>query len=400
MLNLKVPMSGERWRENRHLAIERFRQGRHFLFSAYPDADALGTMLALGLYLRLLGKKATLFFPSPLKANLQFMKDIIQYNNIAVVEDEAELKSLQNEVDTVVFCDTAHARLVPLLETFYDCFLNRGIPSIEIDHHFGTDSAAITETGVHLFRKANASTEIAAELLQGLHRSHPELPAPFEQRNIVISLLMGMLTDTFGGRAVPLREDYDHWSRLLGDCLKAKTQKDDENGSKNGGKVLFRSSAEILAHLNGLNPEQERYVRELKQRIVRHRGVGELNLLDSSLAQISGRPLRSGHEEFFQVWNAMANVVPKEGGKVGLFYFNGKNAEGRPCIFLKIRRAFDFSRFDLRECQPALQSAFGEHYLGGGGHAGAVSFRVLPMEESRFRWQAAAIVSFLEKHIN
>ncbi len=400
MLNLKVPMSGERWRENRERAIQRFRQNRHFLFSAYPDADALGTMLALGLYLRLLEKKSTLFFPSPLKANLQFMKDIIQYNNIAVVEDEAELKSLQNEVDTVVFCDTAHSRLVPLLETLYDCFLNRGIPSIEIDHHFGTDSAAITETGVHLFRKANASTEIAAELLQGLHRSHPELPAPFEQRNIVISLLMGMLTDTFGGRAVPLREDYDHWSRLLGDHLKAKTQMSDENGSKNGGKVLFRNSGEILAHLNGLNPEQERYVRELKERIARHRGVGELNLLDSSLAQISGRPLRSGHEEFFQVWNAMANVVPKEGGKVGLFYFNGKNAEGRPCIFLKIRRAFDFSRFDLRECQPALQSAFGEHYLGGGGHAGAVSFRVLPMEEPRFRWQAAAIVSFLEKQIN
>ncbi len=400
MLNLKVPMSGERWRENRERAIERFRQNRHFLFSAYPDADALGSMLALGLYLRLLGKKATLFFPSPLKANLQFMKDIIQYNNIAVVEDEAELKSLQNEVDTVVFCDTAHARLVPLLETFYDCFLNRGIPSIEIDHHFGTDSAAITETGVHLFRKANASTEIAAELLQGLHRSHPELPAPFEQRNIVISLLMGMLTDTFGGRAVPLREDYDHWSRLLGDHLKAKTQASDENGSQNGGKVLFRSSGEILAHLNGLNPEQERYVRELKQRIARHRGVGELNLLDSSLAQISGRPLRSGHEEFFQVWNTMANVVPQVGGKVGLFYFNGNNAEGRPCIFLKIRRAFNFNRFDLRECEPALQSAFGEHYLGGGGHAGAVSFRVLPMEESRFRFKAAAIVGFLEKEIN
>ncbi len=400
MLNLKVPMSGERWRENRDLAIERFRQNRRFLFSAYPDADALGTMLALGLYLRLLGKEATLFFPSPLKANLQFMKDIIQYNNIAVVEDEAGLKSLQNEVDTVVFCDTAHARLVPQLETFYDCFLNRGIPSIEIDHHFGTDSAAITETGVHLFRKANASTEIAAELLQELHHLFPDVPAPFEQRNIVISLLMGMLTDTFGGRAVPLREDYDHWSRIFEDSLKAETEADDDNGSKIGGKVLFRSSAEILAHLNRLNSEQERYVRELKQRIVRHRGVGELNLLDSSLAQISGRPLHSGHTEFFQVWNAMANVVPKKGGKVGLFYFNGNNAEGHPCIFLKIRQAFDFNQFDLRKCEPILKSAFGERYLGGGGHAGAVSFRVHPMEESRFQSKAAAIVGFLEKQCN
>lgn len=400
MINLKVPISGERWRENRDRAIARFRQNRHFLFSAYPDADALGTMLALALYLRLLNKKATLLFPGPIKANLQFMKDIIRYNNITVVEDAAELVSLQDEVDTVVFCDTAHARLVPLFSTVQDCFLSRGVPSIEIDHHFGTDSAAITGQGVHLFRKANASAEIAAELLQGLHRLQPDLPAPFEQRNIVISLLMGMLTDTFGGRAVPLREDYDYWSRLLGDSLRKGTPAVKESSPGNGPNHLFRSPQEILTHLNRLSPEQEQYVAALKRRIVHHRGVGELNLFDSSLTGLSDELIQSGHAEFFQIWNAMANIVPQAGGKVGLFYFNGANAEGQPCLFLKIRWAFGFDGFDLRETEPVLKSVFENHYLGGGGHTGAVSFRILPMAEPEFRSKVGSLVSFLESQIN
>ena len=80
----KVPITGTPWKQSLGEAIQLLRSRRSFFFSGFPDADALGTMLALGLYLRLLGKKATLFFPSPLKANLQFMKDIIQYNNIAV----------------------------------------------------------------------------------------------------------------------------------------------------------------------------------------------------------------------------------------------------------------------------------------------------------------------------
>ncbi len=400
MINLKVPISGERWRENRDRAIARFRQNRHFLFSAYPDADALGTMLALALYLRLLDKKATLLFPGPLKANLQFMKDIIRYNHITVVEDAAELASLQDEVDTVVFCDTAHAHLVPLFSTVQDCFLNRGVPSIEIDHHFGTDSAAITGQGVHLFRKANASTEIAAELLQGLHRLQPDLPSPFEQRNIVISLLMGMLTDTFGGRAVPLQEDYDYWSRLLGESLKEGTQPVKESSAGNGQNKLFRSPQEILTHLNRLSPEQEQYVAALKQRIVRHRGVGELNLLDSALTGLSDELIQSGHAEFFQIWNAMANIVPQAGGKVGLFYFNGANAKGRPCLFLKIRWAFGFDEYDLRETEPVLKAVFENHYLGGGGHARAVSFRIHPMGEPEFRSKVATVVSFLESQIH
>ncbi len=399
MTHMKVPISGKHWRDNRDRALAVFREKRHFLFSAYPDADALGTMLALALYLRLLDKKATLFLPSPVKNHLQFMKEIMQYNDITVIEDETGLASLQNEVDTVVFCDTANARLVPLFSTFQQCFLNREVPTIEIDHHFGNDSAAITESGIHLFRPANASTEIAAELLENMHQLHPDLPAPFEQRNIVISLLMGILTDTFGGRAVPLQKDYDHWHRLLGEKLKEGTPANAEGIAKNGKKFLFRHPQEILDHINQLNAGQEQCVEELKTRIVRHGGIGELNLLDSSLKELSPGTGKSGNGDFFQLWNAMANVVPQAGGQVGLFYFNGKNAEGRDCIFLKIRRAFGFDRYDLRDVESALKTAFGNHYLGGGGHARAVSFRIHPVSDEEFRTRVTGFVDNFKAQI-
>jgi len=397
---LKVPISGERWRDRRDRALAVLHEKRHFLFSAYPDADALGTMLALALYLRLLDKKATLFLPSPVKNHLQFMKEIIQYNDIAIIEDEAGLVAIQNEVDAVVFCDTANVRLVASFSIFQQYFLDRKVSTIEIDHHFGNDSAAITEFGIHLFRPANASTEIAAELLQGMHQLNPDLPEPFEQRNIVVSLLMGLLTDTFGGRAVPLSEDYDYWNRLLSRKLKEGTPEKAEGLAKAGDSLLFRSPQEILDHLNQLSAEQELCIEELKTRIVRHEeGIGELNLLDSSLKQLSQGTGKGGNGDFFQLWNAMANVVPQAGGQVGLFYFNGKNAEGRDCIVFKIRRAFSFDRYDLRDTEAALQKAFGEHYLGGGGHAGAVSFRIHPMSDDEFLSRVAGFVANLKTQI-
>lgn len=385
----KVPITGKRWDANLHRAMGVFRENRHFLFSAYPDADALGAMLALALYLNLLNKKATLFLPSPVNSHLQILKEIIQYNHIDVVTEGEGLQSLQGKVDAVVFCDTAHARLVPYEPRFREYFLNRGVEAIEIDHHFGNDSAAVSENGIHLFRQANASTEIAAQLLREWHRASPELPAPFEYRNIVISLFMGLLADTFGGRAVLIPEDYHYWSRLLAEGL--------ESSGDNPKEDRFRRPEEILAHLNRLSPEQSLCVEELKEKIIHHEGVAELNLLDSSLTRLSRQPAEKGNGDFFQIWNTMANVVPQVGGKVGLFYFNGTNAEGSECIFVKLRRAFDFHCFDLRESEGMLKKQFGRHYQGGGGHSVAVSFRVNPMAEPEFKAKISGLIAHLKE---
>ncbi|NIQ03418.1 MAG: hypothetical protein GWM98_26125 [Nitrospinaceae bacterium] len=399
-MTVKAPITGESWRANLQQAFSIFNRNRHFLFSAYQDADALGTMLSLALYLQVTGKQVALFLPVPLKTNLVFLREMIHHNDIRLVAREEDLVSLQTQIDTVVFCDTANAALVPYEATLTRCFLEKGAAVIEIDHHFGTDSAAIAEGGVHLFREANACTEIAAEILQEYHRRHPEYPHPFEYRNIVVSLLTGLLADTGGGNEVFSRKDFEHWSGLLGGYLKGKTRSFPSRESRNGSGKIFGNAGEITAHLHHLSPQQQSCIRELRKHIVRHRDIGELNMLNSSLARFPGDMSNGDSGNFSQIWDYMANVIPQEGGKLGLFYFNGTHSGKQDCIFLKIRRAGDFNKYDLRETEPALKNTFAGDYMGGGGHAGAVSFRIRPMSDREFLPKVAQMIRFLEEQIH
>lgn len=63
---------------------------------------------------------------------------------------------------------------------------------------------------------------------------------------------------------------------------------------------------------------------------------------------------------------------------------------------MKVRRAIDYSGFDLREAKVKLKELFpGDEYMGGGGHPGAVYFRVQPIAENDFKPRLQSI----EKHI-
>lgn len=73
--------------------------------------------------------------------------------------------------------------------------------------------------------------------------------------------------------------------------------------------------------------------------------------------------------------------VPEESGYAGVVTFEGKNAEGQECVFIKIRRAVGFSGVDLRTGEEKIKELFGDLYMGGGGgHTGAVSFRTHLLE--------------------
>jgi hypothetical protein len=69
---------------------------------------------------------------------------------------------------------------------------------------------------------------------------------------------------------------------------------------------------------------------------------------------------------------------------VGFLYFHGKNAEDKDCIYIKMRRSSQYSGIDLRTTECHLRTIFEDKYMGGGGHAGAVSFRVHLHDENQF----------------
>ena len=86
-----------------------------------------------------------------------------------------------------------------------------------------------------------------------------------------------------------------------------------------------------------------------------------------------------------EVREALLNKIPERSGKIGLLCCRGKAANGQDCIFLRIRRSSQYKGYDLRHAEGLIRNVFGDdNYLGGGGHPGAVSFRLQPQEEEQF----------------
>jgi hypothetical protein len=67
---------------------------------------------------------------------------------------------------------------------------------------------------------------------------------------------------------------------------------------------------------------------------------------------------------------------------------------------MKVRRAIDYSGFDLRESETKIKELFpGDEYMGGGGHPGAVSFRVQPIDEGDFKTRLQSIIKYIASNL-
>lgn len=394
-MSVKAPITGLDWEQNLDKAVKIISKSDSFLFGASLDPDSVGSMLSLALYLRLIGKKQVyLVMKEPLGTNFDYLQKIIIHNKIEVISAPSEFKGIKGEIDAVMFFDTPNAKLLPFYNNIKEDFLSRNIPVIESDHHFGADSEELSPDSVKLYRKANANAEIIAELLLRLHKSRPELPDPFKRRNILLPLITGMLGDTVGGKVVNLKQDYEHWMSLLGASLKKETYKKETQNGKN-----FEDHHEISEHMHTLAEDQKLCLDLLVERITMGQGVGVLNILDSVYGAIQFFCEPFDSVCFAEVRDYLLNIVPERSGKIGIVCFNGKDNEGRDCIYIKMRRATKYQGFDLRDTEKEMQNIFDGYYMGGGGHAGAVSFRFHPHDENLFMDGVEKLASYIKKNL-
>ena len=392
----KKPIDGPTWDTNLSQAVDLINCSNCFLFSGDIDPDSVGSMLSLSLYLNQLDKKVFLVIPETLGDNLDFFEKIILYNSICILRSKEEIESIKDEVETVIFCDTANTKLVPFYTFISDHILSKKPQVLEIDHHFGADSEELTDYGIKLFRNANANTEIIGDILEILHKKNPEGPNPFSQRNIILGLITGMLGDTVGGKVIHYKDDYDRWMSKLGDQLQIITRwRDADEKRVEDCKVSkFGDPKQIMDYLNRLTQDQQGCFDLLSARIENKGKMGFLSLLPSIYKEVKGNCQAFQSDWFVDIMNFLVNAVPEKSGHAGVLIFEGKNAEGIDCVFIKIRRAVDFSGIDLRIAEDKIKELFGDLYMGGGGHAGAVSFRIHSLEEKELLAQLEILFAF------
>jgi len=397
----KQPIVGEVWADHLERAVSLVGAKENFLFCGDVDPDSVGSMVSLALFLRLMDKQAAVILPNGLNENLSYLTSILNHNSIRILNTEDEIRDLRNSVEVVIICDTANAKLIPFFPTLQEEFVQKSVQVIEIDHHFGADSEAVTAKGIKLFREANATTEIIGELLQNLARKFPETTDPFSQRNILIGLITGLLGDTAGGKAAPFKKDFDCWMKKLEGRLAENTRwRETKNGRPGDGKnSKFETPEKIREYLDCLTVQQEEYFAILIKGIDRQEGLGFLNLMNSAYKEIENICKPNDSDWFADILGFLLNHVPEETGKVGVVCYNGKNAEGEDCIFIKLRRSTEYDGFDLRQVEDPIKRAFEGYYMGGGGHPGAASFRVASHDEKEFLLRFQPVADFIKAHI-
>ena len=397
----KLPITGETWIGNLDRAASLIGEKENFLFCGDIDPDSVGSMVSLALFLRLMDKQAAVILPNGLSENISYLTSILNHNSIRILNTEHEIRDLRNSIEVVIICDTANAKLIPFFPTLKEEFVQKSVHVIELDHHFGADSKAVTEGGIKLFREANATTEIIGELLQNLARKFPETTDPFSQRNILIGLITGLLGDTAGGKVIAFKQDFDYWMKQLGGRLTENTRwRKTKNGRPGDSKSSkFETPDKIREYLDCLTVQQEEYLAVLMKGIDRQDGLGFLNLMSSAYKKIETICKPNDSDWFADILGFLLNHVPEETGKVGVVCYNGKNATGKDCVFIKLRRSTEYDGFDLRQVEDPIKRAFDGYYMGGGGHSAAASFRVASHDEKEFFLRFQPVADFIKSHI-
>lgn len=354
---------------------------KNFFFYFSPDPDAVGSSIAVALYLNSLMKKSCLYLPEGFDPNLNFLFKIAEYNNIDVImELDDVIEYLNTDEYVFISIDTATKYLLPNFDEINEIRKKySNTECIEIDHHFGGDSSKIYDNSRTMFYDANSCCEIIGKFFFELGRVEKKRQNKkkidydlYYPRNIVLSLLVGICFDTQFGKFVVDKGSYDHWMSFLSERLIELTW---PNNS------YIRTAEEVFESINNMSQVKEETLLKYAKKSRIENGVGLLLMMGigkyESLAENGDSTCI-----FSKVVGDLSNLIPEEAGKVGVLSFYD---EFKDIYYIKVRRSFEYNDYDLRELEHILRELFGDDYLGGGGHPGATSFRLRNVGEEVFK---------------
>jgi nanoRNase/pAp phosphatase (c-di-AMP/oligoRNAs hydrolase) len=331
-----------------------------FFFYFSPDPDAVGISIAFSLFLRNRNKECYIYLPEGFDQNLNFLFEIASYNSIIILRETESLEKIFSiKKPVIIICDTPTKFVLPNFEKILKMKNKYSLEqTVEIDHHFGGDSEQIFEKSISLFYKANSCCEIFADFLTQIE---PDVNKAFP-RNIVLNLLVGICFDTQVGKFVEDKENYDKWYDFLSKRLLDIT-------AENSG--YLKTSEEIFETISRMSETKFHILNNL---VIDSKVINNVGMLVIPAIKMyeSLSPNNDSTCIFSKVVSDLSDMIPEFAGKIGILaYYNDIS----DIYYLKIRRSFGFKSYDLRTAEILFKEIFGEEFIGGGGHPGAVSYR-------------------------
>ena len=339
-------------------------------------------MVAFALIVGKFSKKAPIYLSEDVHEHFQYLLNICSHNAITCL---ASGDRVPGPVDAIVVCDTPKPAMIDATPEIQEILEDSSILKIEVDHHLGADSQYIGDEGYRLVTEATSSSELVGLLALKLSKRRDILrrynvQSPLS-RNVILAVLTGIVGDTSMGQYIISRRQkryYDIFSNLYNSMLARETTKD----------TNFVNKDEVFHEIQRLSKVEERCYSYIMNRKKFSTYIG--------YTVLSGEDMRYLSSEFdsdtiVSVTRSIADHLAEESGYLGLVAYDESGNSG--LVQFRLRRGQKFKTFDLRRVLEIFSID------EGGGHEGAIGFRVPRGEIDDLDRYVEGLVAGIEKAI-
>lgn len=347
-----------------------------------PDEDCISSLVSMALLIAKFGKNVSIYIRDQIPEQLSFLINICEYNKIPIFKGPVYVGP---KPDTIFVLDTPKPEMIADNPDITALMADASIRVIEFDHHLSSDAAYSGNEGYCMVTKATSTCELIATFCCKLLLK-PELLKEYGikdlfSRNLVLCMLTGIIADTRFG--LTLKNDreiffYNFFSKHLSTILSKSHRKNSKN---------YSSMTDISNSIQSLSVEERDIYQMLLDR-ARYSGKTGYVVLDSeeSINILS----RVDNTIFVKVVKAVTDFISEQSGTIGLTAYY-EMPEVSNLIQFRIRASRNVTGIDLRTILLDFD------ITDGGGHPGAIGFRMPKNKITDFKAYIARLVDRLEK---
>jgi nanoRNase/pAp phosphatase (c-di-AMP/oligoRNAs hydrolase) len=332
-----------------------------------PDDDCIASMVAFALLLIKFSKDAVICYSGHIHEHFQYLLNICKYNSIQLLNTKNPCKEIMNNADTIVVCDTPKYSMIEKSKGMENLFQDNNIVIIEIDHHLGADSEYIGHPEYALVAEASSASELVGHIAFAL-KKRKKLLREYQvedifTRNFVLAVLTGIIGDSNMGKFLKTSKEkryYKIFSNMFNRLLRKKTKK----------KTNFSDKHEVYCEIQKLSSFEEKCFSYMKERSRYSGSFGYILLLKKDTEYLFKKFC---YDDIVSVARSIADTLAEESKKLSLVAYYDEPSRSS-LIQFRIRRSQKYKKYDLRN----ILSHF--HIANGGGHEGAIAFRI-PQEQ-------------------
>jgi nanoRNase/pAp phosphatase (c-di-AMP/oligoRNAs hydrolase) len=355
----------------------------HFLLLGHtsPDDDCIGALISFALLLHMFYKDVVIYLGGQTHERFRYLLEICKYNSIRIIGPGMPAPP---KIDTIVLCDTPKPSMIEINPENAHLLRDPDVLKIEIDHHIGADSEYFGDEGVRLVTEASSASELIGHILMKL-RLRKDLLESYQitelfPRNMVLAILTGIIGDSNMGQYLKSPREkkyYQIFSSLFNDLLTKRTVKASN----------FFTMEQVHMELQKLSANEEGCFQYMMDRKRFSPSIGYVSLSESSTSELYAN---FNEDTIVSTARSVADSLAEESSFLGMVAYYD-NPERSDLIQFRIRRSGNYKKFDLRQLLALFSIS------NGGGHEGAIGFRVPRKDVSDYDAYVEKLVAGIEE---